>query len=67
MCGQSIAFTGGEEETKFGLNEDFKKALANQTAQIFKQSYLNLFTGFIGNGNAMLGYCVAGILSQSSP
>ncbi len=27
-----------------------------QTAQIFRQSYLNLFTGFIGIGIAMLGY-----------
>jgi ATP-binding cassette subfamily D (ALD) protein 4 len=64
---ESIAFVGGEEETKFGLNEDFKKALANQTAQIFKQSYLNLFTGFIGNGNAMLGYCVAALTIFTNP
>jgi hypothetical protein len=35
----------GEEETKFSLSEDFGKALRNQTTQIFKQSYLNLFTG----------------------
>lgn len=58
---ESIAFAGGEEETKFGLNEDFKKALANQTTQIFKQSYLNLFSGFIGNSNAILGYCIAAL------
>jgi len=64
---ESIAFTGGEEETKFGLNEDFRKALANQTTQIFKQSYLNLFTGFIGNGNAMLGYCVAALTIFTNP
>jgi ATP-binding cassette subfamily D (ALD) protein 4 len=64
---ESIAFTGGEEETKFGLNEDFKKALVNQTNTIFKQSYLNLFTGFIGNGNAMLGYCVAALTIFTNP
>eukprot|EP00960_Hanusia_phi_P008289 236942-Hanusia_phi.AAC.3 len=64
---EAIAFTGGEEETKFALNEDFRKALKNQTAQIFKQSYLNLFTGFIGNGNAMLGYCIAAISIFTQP
>ena len=35
---EAIAFTGGEEETKFALNEDFRKALVNQTTQIFKQA-----------------------------
>jgi len=42
---EAIAFTAGEEETKVALGEDFGKALRNQTTQIFKQSYLNLFTG----------------------
>ena len=27
---EAIAFTGGEEETKVSLNEDFRRALRNQ-------------------------------------
>eukprot|EP00292_Cryptomonas_paramecium_P009505 CAMPEP_0113715252 /NCGR_PEP_ID=MMETSP0038_2-20120614/33155_1 /TAXON_ID=2898 /ORGANISM="Cryptomonas paramecium" /LENGTH=247 /DNA_ID=CAMNT_0000642491 /DNA_START=176 /DNA_END=916 /DNA_ORIENTATION=- /assembly_acc=CAM_ASM_000170 len=64
---EAIAFTGGEEETKAALNQDFRRALRNQTAQIFRQSYLNLFTGFIGNGNAMLGYSVAALTVFTNP
>jgi len=64
---EAIAFTAGEEETKVGLNEDFRKALKNQTTQIFKQSYLNLFTGFIGNFNQMLGYSIAALTIFTHP
>ncbi|KAJ1490683.1 ABC transporter transmembrane region 2-domain-containing protein [Baffinella frigidus] len=64
---EAIAFTGGEEETKVSLNEDFRKALVNQTTTIFKQAYLNLFTGAIGNGNAMLGYTIAALTIFTHP
>mmetsp|Transcript_26487 Transcript_26487/g.63913 ORF Transcript_26487/g.63913 Transcript_26487/m.63913 type:complete len:500 (+) Transcript_26487:713-2212(+) len=64
---EAIAFTAGEEETKVALGEDFGKALRNQTTQIFKQSYLNLFTGFIGNGNTMVGYSIAALTIFTHP